>query len=558
MKPTPTLFTPSALLLFAWLCAATAFARQPEPQQPPTPPGEVEAAATVSETGETNAISSPEEPDASSTNQNEEPRVYSGVHREAVISIGRSVEIKADESAETVVVIGGSAKIDGRVAEAVVVIGGDIEMNGEAGDTVVAVLGNLTVGDSARVGGDVVSVGGLVNRAPGARIGGELQQVDLGGIGLPQLEWLRSYLVHCILKLRPLAPQVGWAWAVAGVVFLLYLLAAVLFPKPVQACVDQLTARPATTLLLGVLTKILAPIVILLLTATGFGVIVVPFLIAALFLFAIVGKIALLEAIGMQFGRQMGADFLKNPVPALLLGILVLVVLYIIPVVGYIVFFGTAVWGLGCAVGAAFAGIRRELPPPKPRLRTPVAYVPPSGQATVPAAAQPAATPEPSITLTAVTESSAAAPDPAATPSVALVPSAPPQMPEILAFARAGFWERLGAGFLDMVLVLLASSLVGGAPLGFLVALAYFAGMWAWRQTTVGGIVLGLKVAREDGQDLSFPVCLVRSLFAGFSMMVLFLGFFWIAWDREKQGWHDKIAGTVVLKVPRSTPLVMF
>jgi uncharacterized RDD family membrane protein YckC len=37
---------------------------------------------------------------------------------------------------------------------------------------------------------------------------------------------------------------------------------------------------------------------------------------------------------------------------------------------------------------------------------------------------------------------------------------------------------------------------------------------------------------------------------------VLFLGFFWIIWDAEKQGWHDKIAGTVVVRLPRGMPLV--
>ena len=39
-------------------------------------------------------------------------------------------------------------------------------------------------------------------------------------------------------------------------------------------------------------------------------------------------------------------------------------------------------------------------------------------------------------------------------------------------------------------------------------------------------------------------------------MVVFFLGFLWIAWDAERQAWHDKIAGTVVLKLPRGTPLV--
>ena len=113
----------------------------------------------------------------------------------------------------------------------------------------------------------------------------------------------------------------------------------------------------------------------------------------------------------------------------------------------------------------------------------------------------------------------------------------------------------MGAAFLDLVLV----GFLGGiahAPLGFIVALAYFAGMWAWKGTTVGGIVLGLKVVRQDGRPVTLLVALVRALAAVFSVAVFFLGILWIGWDKEHQGWHDKIAGTVVIRLPRTVPLV--
>ena len=129
-------------------------------------------------------------------------------------------------------------------------------------------------------------------------------------------------------------------------------------------------------------------------------------------------------------------------------------------------------------------------------------------------------------------------------------------MPEALAFPKASFWERMGAAFLDVALVGILGGIVHATPLGLLVALAYFAGMWAWKGTTIGGIVLGLKVVRLDGQPVTFVVALVRALAAAFSVFVLFLGFLWIAWDSDKQGWHDKIAGTVVVRLPRGTPLV--
>ncbi len=105
-----------------------------------------------------------------------------------------------------------------------------------------------------------------------------------------------------------------------------------------------------------------------------------------------------------------------------------------------------------------------------------------------------------------------------------------------------------------MVLIMLTSALVG--PLFTLVAIAYFSALWAWKGPTVGGIVLNLQVVRQDGRPLNFLTALVRSIAAMFSAMILFLGFFWIGWDHEKQGWHDKIAGTVVVRMPRSVSLV--
>jgi uncharacterized RDD family membrane protein YckC len=59
-----------------------------------------------------------------------------------------------------------------------------------------------------------------------------------------------------------------------------------------------------------------------------------------------------------------------------------------------------------------------------------------------------------------------------------------------------------------------------------------------------------------DGQPVTFWVALVRSLASFFSALALFLGFFWAGWDREKQAWHDKIAGTMVVRLPKGAGLI--
>jgi len=48
----------------------------------------------------------------------------------------------------------------------------------------------------------------------------------------------------------------------------------------------------------------------------------------------------------------------------------------------------------------------------------------------------------------------------------------------------------------------------------------------------------------------------VRSLSAFLSLAVAGLGFIWVAFDDEKQSWHDKIAGTTIVKVPKGTSLL--
>ena len=485
------------------------------------------------------------------------------VRNAPIVVIGKDAELKEGESAEAVVVIGANAKIHGKVRQAAVVIGGDLDIDGEVGDAAVAILGNVNAHSGAKIHGDAVAVGGKVEVAEGAKVNRTQQSVQL-----PDVKWLRSWFRHCVLLLRPLSLEVGWVWVVAGIFLLFYILIAALFPTPVAACANELSRRPATSFLVGMLTLLLIPFVILILAVTGVGLVVVPFILAALFLGTIVGKVGLLEWLGFKIGRQFGGQPFEKPLLALLLGSAIILLLYLIPVLGLLTFTVTRVWGLGAAVMAAFGGLRREMPekPAPPSVpgeipSGPSPFPPPAPLAPEP---EPASNPGPSLALgltgnpeparSGVATDILTEPAPAAQIQARAATLASPPVPETVAYPHAGFWDRMGAGFLDVVLVCIAGAIVG--PFAPLVALAYFAGMWIWKQTTIGGIVLGLKVARLDGKSVTFAVALVRGLAAGFSIFVLFLGFLWIAWDKDKQGWHDKIAGTVVLKLPRGTPLV--
>ena len=78
---------------------------------------------------------------------------------------------------------------------------------------------------------------------------------------------------------------------------------------------------------------------------------------------------------------------------------------------------------------------------------------------------------------------------------------------------------------------------------------AYFIGFWTWLGKTPGMMLFGLRVAREtDGSKPSLGRSFLRYVGYWLSWIALFIGFIWVAFDSRKQGWHDKIAGTVVVR----------
>ena len=134
--------------------------------------------------------------------------------------------------------------------------------------------------------------------------------------------------------------------------------------------------------------------------------------------------------------------------------------------------------------------------------------------------------------------------------------TAAPPMPEWTGYERAGFWIRVAALAIDVTLVGSIAVMMSMGPL-FLLALAtYGAVMWKLKGTTIGGIVCGLRVVRTNDGPLDWTVAIVRALGCFLSLLVAGLGFIWVAFDDDKQGWHDKIAGTLVVRVPAGVSLV--
>jgi len=77
----------------------------------------------------------------------------------------------------------------------------------------------------------------------------------------------------------------------------------------------------------------------------------------------------------------------------------------------------------------------------------------------------------------------------------------------------------------------------------------YYVGFWTNDGQTLGNTVVGLKVIRTDGSRLSVGRALLRFIGYLINMILFSIGFIWAAFDPKRQGWHDKLADTLVVSV---------
>jgi uncharacterized RDD family membrane protein YckC len=152
-------------------------------------------------------------------------------------------------------------------------------------------------------------------------------------------------------------------------------------------------------------------------------------------------------------------------------------------------------------------------------------------------------------------------------------PSAIPQTMESNELEYVGFWPRLGASIIDtilsaMVLYPILYAMYGKEYFGneylvsggsdfilthVLPAIAVII-FWIYKSATPGKMAIGAKIVDARTGLPPSKGQLVGRYFAYYiSMIPFFLGFLWIAWDPRKQGWHDKLAGTVVVRPRRRT-----
>ena len=81
------------------------------------------------------------------------------------------------------------------------------------------------------------------------------------------------------------------------------------------------------------------------------------------------------------------------------------------------------------------------------------------------------------------------------------------------------------------------------------ISMFYFTYFHGAAGQTPGKMIFGLKVVQSTGEQMTFGLAFLRWVGYIISAVVFYFGFVWIAFDAKKQGWHDKIAGTVVIRI---------
>jgi uncharacterized RDD family membrane protein YckC len=434
--------------------------------------------------------------------------------------------------------------VDGEVTGDAVAVMGDNRINGTVGGNAVCVLGDVFLGPKAKIGGDIVCVAGNVHREPGAEVGGMIVKKSIGGnkqFGPGFDRWWQ----HGLKLGRPLAtgPGTSWLWLFTAFMVAFYVMLALVFPGGIRKTGDMLVRRPVAVIVSSILAILALPVLFILLLITIVGIpvalLVLP---VGLVLAVMFGKAAVYGLVG----RGLTADKF-HPALAVFIGAILFLLLYLVPVAGLMLSLLVALLGLGCvvtsllssekkpAMAGATASQAAAAPPPLAPMTADVTAPPMAFAAAAGAAGGP--------------EVFVPGPMAAPPPPVGQVPPASAAMP------RAGFWIRTGALCIDGIIIAVCFGPWAGPAVLPILAL-YGALMWKFRGTTVGGIVCGLQVVRLDDRPLDWPTAVVRALGCFLSLAVVGLGFVWVAFDDEKQSWHDKIAGTTVVRPQKRISLV--
>lgn len=460
-----------------------------------------------------------------------------------------------DDEIGQVVVVSGTTTIAGHVNSDVIVWLGDVKLASTAviSGSLFVIAGNVSVEPGANVHRDVVVFGGVINAPAEFTPGG-----DHFVIGTPTMgEDLRAvvpWVTRGLLWGRIFVPSVPWVWAVFAIVFGVSFVLNLVFDRAIGTTANVVVTRPLSVFLTGLGVLLLSGPLFVILGASIVGLLVIPFLLCAAFIAWTVGKVAFARGLGMRVWPQSDPESRFLSTRSFVIGFVLVTLAYAVPILGIVTWALVSVFGLGAAGMTVVATIRREYPS-KPK--APKSVAPPS-PSVAPAAipAMPLAIVDaPAFEAFRGSDAGTAA---TAASAVESGPATPSAGPGLTRFPHAAFLDRAAAFALDCLLIAIVDRLLNltradGAY--FVMLFGYHVTFWALKGTTLGGIICSLRVVRTNGGSVRAVDAIVRGLASILSLALFGIGCFWMLQDPQRQTWHDKIAGTFVVKVPRDLPL---
>lgn len=317
---------------------------------------------------------------------------------DAKVAISSSVAVEADEIVDEVVVIMGSADIEGAVEGDATVVLGSMEVAGQVDGDVTVVLGDLSLEEGTRIDGDVTLVGGTLSRGPDVDVRGQISNVDFGEvIDWSDIEWdLSDGDRH-----RSAGGWSEFAWRdlfyylfELGFVAMLLFCTLFLAEPASRRVAARVRLEPWKAGLVGLLLQVATVLLTLLLTISCIGIPLVLLLAVAVAIFFLLGLAGVVLVLGdwlrERFSmRSAGAYTVALMGLVLVYGWMILgellswlpwplrLIIVLTMIFGFLVKYCAWTIGLGAAAleqfaplggsgGAAAAGILPPTPPPTP------------------------------------------------------------------------------------------------------------------------------------------------------------------------------------------------
>lgn len=278
------------------------------------------------------------------------------------VIFGSSYTLRSGETlGGDLVVLGGSAAIekDAVVNGDIAIFGGSLSVSGHVTGNISAMGGSVNLNETAVVDGDVQSMGVVVNQAEGALVNGSVITEDPDGLNLPNInpgQWLPDQITPALGGPFRTIGSALWAILRALALGLVALLIAMLAPRPTRRVTQTITAAPAVSGGIGVLTFIVAPALVLILAIT---IILIPFSLLGIVVI-LAATIFAWTAVGLELGNRLAALFKTQWAEPVAAGIgaaflsLLVSLISIIPCVDWIISTAALAFGLGAIVLSRF------------------------------------------------------------------------------------------------------------------------------------------------------------------------------------------------------------